>query len=96
MLWLLIWAVYGALVGLVAEFLYRGGPKSWASTIGIGVAGSYMGGLINFLFGRAEVISQTGLLMGLVGAIVCLWIWDKFRLSRIINLRNQEIRRLRR
>ena len=87
MLWLLIWAVYGAIVGTFSEWLYKAGPKSWAGTIFIGICGSYAGGILNYLLGRADAISPTGILMGIVGSILCLWVWQTFRLNRIINMR---------
>ena len=87
MLYLLLWAIYGAVVGYISELLYRNGPKSWAATIGIGVAGSWVGGVINWLLYRSDAVSPTGFLMGILGSVVCLWMWDKFRLNRIINMR---------
>ena len=87
MLYLLLWILYGAVVGLFSEFLYRGGPKSWAATIGFGIAGSWVGGVLNWMLYRSDTITPTGILMGTLGSVLLIWGWDKFRLVRIINMR---------
>ena len=87
MLYLLLWTVYGAIIGTASEWLYRSGPKSWAATIGLGILGSYVGGVLNWLFCRSDTITSTGILFGLLGGVICCWIWDKFRLVRIVNLK---------
>lgn len=92
MLWLLIWLVYGLLVGFVAKMIYPGDdPKGILPTLAIGIGGSYMGGLINWVVGRADAFSYTGALMGLVGAIICCWIYDKFRLHRVMEMQQRQI-----
>ena len=76
---LLIWAIYGLIVGGLAKWLYPGeDPKGCLPTIGIGVAGSYIGGLLNYmLFGGEHLISASGLTMGVIGAVVFLFIFHK-------------------
>ena len=95
MLWLLIWLVYGLVVGFIGKLLYIGNdPKGIPSTIVVGIAGSYMGGLINYLVGTADAISYTGALMGIIGAVICCWIYDKFRLNRIMEMQKFQMAEL--
>ena len=43
------WLIYGLLVGIIAKALHPGDdPIGFLPTMGIGVAGSYIGGLINW------------------------------------------------
>lgn len=77
---ILLWIVYGFIVGTVAKVVFQYAfPTSKMNditglyTILLGAAGSYVGGLINFLLGNTpEVISTVGISMGILGAIVAL------------------------
>lgn len=92
MLWLLIWIMYGLVVGGLAKLIYIGeDPKGILSTVTIGIAGSYVGGLINYLLGQAEAVSYSGALMGIIGAVVCCWIYDKFHFHRIMEMKQAQI-----
>ena len=43
---LVMWLIFGAVVGGIAKWLYPGKcPEGWMPTIGIGIAGSLAGGL---------------------------------------------------
>ena len=85
MLWLLSWTFYGLIVGLIAKALHPGDdPIGFLPTMGIGVAGSYIGGFMNFLLGKGDPFSTSGLLMGVVGGVAFCWIYRKFRLNRFL------------
>jgi uncharacterized membrane protein YeaQ/YmgE (transglycosylase-associated protein family) len=74
---ILFWCLFGGLVGWIAKLLYPGatGVSGW-HTIALGVAGSFVGGGINWLLGRGpEVVSSSGLLMSTIGAVVCLYVY---------------------
>ena len=50
MFYIIGWLVYGVIVGLIAKALHPGDdPVGFGWTLSIGVAGSYMGGLINWV-----------------------------------------------
>lgn len=75
------WIVFGGAAGLVARVVFRPGPRSmgWTATIGLGVAGSFVGGmLVNLALGgrlfSAHTAGWAGSLAGafLVLAAVCL------------------------
>lgn len=82
MLWLLGFLLYAIIVGLIAKVIHpKGAPIGLISTIMVGVVGSYMGGLINFLLGRGHFGETSGLIMGIVGGVIALaaWRWWKLR-----------------
>lgn len=98
MLWLLSWTVYGLVVGLCAKFLHPGDdPIGFLPTIGIGVAGSYIGGFMSFLLGKGDPFSTSGILMGVIGGVVFCWAYRKFRLNRFLETQalKDEIKTLR-
>lgn len=77
---LLGWFVFGGVVGLIARAVLPGRQSmGWIATIGLGIAGSFVGGMIsNFVFGggRLFVMQTTGWIGSIVGAIVVLAIFS--------------------
>lgn len=84
MLFLLSLLVYGLVVGMVAKLLHPGeDPVGFLPTIGIGLAGSYVGGFLNWLlFGGAEPFTMSGIVMGVIGGVIFCWLYRKYRLER--------------
>jgi uncharacterized membrane protein YeaQ/YmgE (transglycosylase-associated protein family) len=67
---LLLWLLFGAVVGGVAKWLVPGRcPDGWLPTIALGVVGSFVGGLP---FGS----NPAGLIGSVVGAVVCLFLFS--------------------
>ena len=90
---ILIWIVYGLIVGLIAKALHPGDdPVGFLPTVGIGIAGSYVGGLVNWLLGRGEVFSSSGLLMGVIGGVIFCYIYRRFRLNKLLALKAQQVK----
>lgn len=80
MISLISWALFGLVVGLIARFLTPGSdPKGCLITIAIGVAGSYLGGLLSMLFrGRSLTdfdLHPAGFIMSVLGAIALLLLY---------------------
>lgn len=79
-LWLLSWIIYGLIVGLIAKALHPGDdPVGFLPTIGIGIAGSYIGGFCSWLIGRAQLGEPSGIIMGIIGAVIFLWLYRQYR-----------------
>jgi uncharacterized membrane protein YeaQ/YmgE (transglycosylase-associated protein family) len=83
MLWtILVWIIFGLVVGAVARFLVPGRqPMGLVGTIALGVAGSVLGGLLsNLIFGGAIfALHAAGFVGSLIGAIVLLLLARAFR-----------------
>jgi uncharacterized membrane protein YeaQ/YmgE (transglycosylase-associated protein family) len=78
MLSLLVWVVYGLLVGSVSKALVPGDENfGFVKTVALGVAGSYMGGAILYLVGQYEALSPAGLFMGIAGGVLSLVLYNK-------------------
>jgi len=73
---LLIWLVFGLVVGLVARLLVPGPqPMGVLMTSALGIAGSYVGGtLANLLFHHRQVLAITpaGFIGSILGAMLLL------------------------
>ena len=75
--------VYGIFVGLIAKAIHpKPNPVGLISTIGIGIAGSYVGGFLNWVFGfGTSPIETSGILGGIVGGVICLALWRWWNLK---------------
>lgn len=78
MLWMLVaWLFFGLVVGALARFLVPGDqPMSVPATIGLGIAGSFFGGLLaNLVFGFPLLhVHAAGFLGSVCGATLLLFI----------------------
>jgi len=75
---LLVWCVYGLFVGSIAKSLVPGEENfGFIKTVALGVAGSYVGGACLYLLGSYEALSPCGILMGIVGGVVSLIVYNK-------------------
>ena len=85
MFWILGWVVYGLVVGSLAKLAHPGeDPVGFLQTLGIGVAGSMVGGGIQWLLHMGGPFSPAGLLWGIIGGVIFCWIYRKYRLERFI------------
>lgn len=78
--WLLSWLLYGLVVGGLAKTIHPGTaePQGFLATVGVGVVGSYVGGLLNYvLFGVGHPFSASGIIMGILGAVIVLFIYSR-------------------
>jgi uncharacterized membrane protein YeaQ/YmgE (transglycosylase-associated protein family) len=77
MIYLLVWIVFGLIVGGVARLLMPGrDPGGCIITILLGIAGSFLGGFIGRSVGiYDEAVSAGGFFMSILGAVVILAIY---------------------
>ncbi len=74
---LLIMVVVGGLIGMIARALMPGpNPMSVGMTILLGIAGSFIGGLIGRLL---NVSGIGGLVLAVLGSMLLLWVVPKLR-----------------
>lgn len=80
---LLIFIFFGLIVGLIARALHPGDePAGFLQTLGIGIAGSFVGGLINWLLGSSnQPFAMSGFVMSIVGGIICCAAWRWYLLK---------------
>lgn len=72
MITIIVWTVFGLLVGIIAKAIHPGQnePKGFLATMGIGIAGSYIGGVINWMLHGGALLSPSGVLMSVLGAVI--------------------------
>lgn len=70
---LLIWIIFGFIVGFIAKAIHPGSdPVGFIATTAIGVIGSIIGGTINWLLSAGTIsYSPSGFIMSIVGGVLC-------------------------
>ena len=85
---LLLWILFGAVVGVIARFLVPGAdPMGWIGTILLGIVGSFAGGFLAQLFFQGVVSfppPTSGWIGSIIGAIVVLLIWRMSHGRRVL------------
>jgi uncharacterized membrane protein YeaQ/YmgE (transglycosylase-associated protein family) len=70
---ILMWLVFGLVVGVVAKFVMPGqDPGGIVLTIGLGIAGAFLGGWVGRASGFYGPGDAAGFIMAVVGAVVIL------------------------
>jgi uncharacterized membrane protein YeaQ/YmgE (transglycosylase-associated protein family) len=71
----LYFAVSGLIVGALARWALPGpDPMSWPATIGFGIAGSFLGGIVGRLLNLPTAL---GLLLSVGGAALLIWFFKR-------------------
>lgn len=94
MLYFLAWIVYGLIVGSIAKWLHPGeDPMGFIPTVLIGIAGSMVGGFINYFVSGAAYFNPAGVVMGIIGGVICCWTYRTYRLERFVKLKMQQLKK---
>jgi uncharacterized membrane protein YeaQ/YmgE (transglycosylase-associated protein family) len=78
LLFILVWGMFA---GWIAHLLlYRNQPINWAELLVVGLAGSFVGGLlVSLLSGDGLALRPSGLIGSIVGAVLLLLAWRAIR-----------------
>jgi uncharacterized membrane protein YeaQ/YmgE (transglycosylase-associated protein family) len=83
MFWILGWLFFGLIIGLLAKAIHPGeDPVGFFPTLSIGVAGSFLGGIINWILSLGGPFQPAGILMSIVGGVLCCWLYRRYKLSK--------------
>ena len=73
---ILVWILFGLVVGVVAKFLMPGrDPGGFVITILLGIVGAFVGGFVGRMLGWYRDGDPVGFVMAVLGAIVVLAIY---------------------
>lgn len=75
---LILFCMYGFFVGIIAKILHPGAdPIGFIPTVGIGIAGSYIGGTLHWLLGfGGSFVAPSGILFGVIGGVIFCYIYS--------------------
>ena len=72
---ILLWALNGLVIGALARWALPGpDPMSWLATIGYGIGGSLLGGIIGRL---VHLPNWAGLITSVAGAALLIWFFRR-------------------
>lgn len=78
-LWMFI---VGIIIGAIARFIMPGAQSMGILMTGVlGIAGSFVGGLIARVFSKppeGAPLHPAGILLSIVGAVILLFVWSRF------------------
>ena len=95
MLYLMVWVVFGLIVGWAAKKLHPGeDPIGLLPTLGIGVAGSFLGGLIQWFMNMGGRFEPAGFLWSIVGGVLFCYLYRRFRLNRYLQIQQLKAQQL--
>jgi uncharacterized membrane protein YeaQ/YmgE (transglycosylase-associated protein family) len=81
---ILLWIVFGLVVGAVAKLIMPGSdPGGMIVTMLIGIAGAVVGGFIGRAIGLYEYGQGAGFLMAVAGALILLFLYRQINRARV-------------
>ncbi|TWU48782.1 hypothetical protein Poly51_46850 [Rubripirellula tenax] len=73
MFWIIGWIIFGLIIGMLARKILPGEqPMSLIQTLFLGIAGSFIGGLIGFFLVGGSPIQSSGWIGSTIGAVILL------------------------
>lgn len=82
---ILLWIVFGAIIGFIADMFDRSVTLSWLERTIVGIVGSVVGGSIYALIttGDLALTASSGfdlmsIVVAVLGALVSLFVWKRF------------------
>lgn len=74
---------FGVIVGIIAKALHPGDePVGFVATTAVGIAGSFIGGVINYLIGSSDdPFALSGFAMSIVGGVIFCAAWRWYNLK---------------
>ena len=84
---ILIWCFFGLITGFAAKVLHPGDdPVGIVPTTLIGVAGSFIGGMINFALSLGNApYEPSGFIMSILGGVIFCAIWRFYKLKTSVD-----------
>ena len=74
------WIIFGLIVGALAKLVMPGkDPGGFVITTVLGIVGALVGGFLGRLLGLYKENEPAGFIGALVGAILLLWLYRRFR-----------------
>lgn len=74
------WIIFGLVIGALAKLIMPGkDPGGFVVTTVLGIVGALLGGFLGRLIGLYKEDEPAGFIGALVGAVLLLWLYRRFR-----------------
>jgi uncharacterized membrane protein YeaQ/YmgE (transglycosylase-associated protein family) len=79
---LLVNAIVGLIVGVLAKWIMKTGPSGLILTACLGIAGSMVGTVLFRAIGLDKAGDGVGIIGSVIGAVILLWAYGKFLVKK--------------
>lgn len=83
---IILWVLFGALAGFLADMFDRSVHLSWPERIGVGIVGAFVGGLIANLITTGTLaltasndFNIMSIIIAVIGGLVALFVYKRMR-----------------
>jgi len=83
---ILLWIVFGALAGFIADYIDKSVALSWPERIGVGVIGAFVGGFIatllttgQFALTGSNDFNIVSIIVAVLGALIALFVYKRVK-----------------
>ena len=87
---ILLWVVFGAIVGFIADYIDSSVHLSWLERIVVGIAGAVVGGTVASLLttGNLDITAAAGfdlisIVVAVIGSLIAIFAWKRVRPSSL-------------
>lgn len=91
MISIILWIIFGAVVGFIADYLDRSVVLSWVERTVVGIVGAVVGGTLAQLLttGTISLTAAGGfdlvsIIISVIGALIALFVWKRFVRGRTV------------
>lgn len=84
MISIILWIIFGALVGFIADFIDKSVTLSWIERTVVGIVGAVIGGTLAQLLTTGTLgLSAAGgfdlvsIILAVIGALIALFVWKR-------------------
>lgn len=91
MLSIVLWILFGAIVGFIADYVDRSVELSWMERVVVGIVGAVVGGSIAQLLTTGTIgvtaaasFDIVSIILAILGALGSLFVWKRVRGTRSI------------
>lgn len=88
---LVMWIIFGAIVGFIADYIDRSVSLTWIERIVVGIVGAVVGGTVASLLttGTLNITAAGGfdilsIILAVIGALIALFVWKRVVRRRAI------------
>jgi uncharacterized membrane protein YeaQ/YmgE (transglycosylase-associated protein family) len=89
--YILGWLAFGLIVGLISKWIHPGDdPVGFLPTAGIGIAGSFVGGGVQWVLNMGGSFSPAGFLWSIAGGVLFCYLYRRYKLGQVIALKEKQ------